>query len=59
MISCRPRGPVDDLTLSQLHAAAFGETPRLRAWTRQLADHSLTWVTAHDGPRLVGFVNVA
>lgn len=59
MIAYRTRGPVDDVTLSQLHAAAFGETPRLRPWAQRLTDHSLTWVTAHDGPRLVGFVNVA
>jgi GNAT superfamily N-acetyltransferase len=53
------RGPVDDVALSQLHAAAFAETPRLVPWGERLARHSLTWFTAADGGRLVGFVNVA
>lgn len=53
------RGPVDDLALSQLHAAAFEENARLVAWGARLERHSLTWFTAHDGGRLVGFVNVA
>jgi GNAT superfamily N-acetyltransferase len=53
------RGAVDDVALSQLHAAAFGETPRLQPWARRLAAHSLTWVTAVEDARLVGFVNVA
>jgi GNAT superfamily N-acetyltransferase len=55
----RERGAVDDVALSQLHAAAFGETPRLVRWGERLARHSLTWFTAVDGGRLVGFVNVA
>jgi GNAT superfamily N-acetyltransferase len=55
----RERCAVDDVALSQLHAAAFGETPRLVAWGERLARHSLTWFGAFDGERLVGFVNVA
>ena len=59
MISYRERCAVDDVALSQLHAAAFGETPRLVAWGERLARHSLTWFGAFDGDRLVGFVNLA
>jgi len=61
----RERCAVDDVALSQLHAAAFGETPRLVRWGERLARHSLTWFGAFDdgdggdGERLVGFVNVA
>jgi GNAT superfamily N-acetyltransferase len=59
VIDYRVRGPLDDLALSQLHAAAFGETPVLRPWSARLERHSLAWVTATEGARLVGFVNVA
>lgn len=64
MISYRERCAVDDVALSQLHAAAFGETPRLVRWGERLARHSLTWFGAFDGGevddgRLVGFVNLA
>lgn len=59
MITYTERGPVDDVALSQLHAAAFDETPRLVGWGERLARHSLTWFIAVDGGRLVGFVNVA
>ncbi len=59
MITFRERCTVDDVALSQLHAAAFGETPRLVAWGTRLAGHSLTWIGAFDGERMVGFVNVA
>jgi GNAT superfamily N-acetyltransferase len=53
------RGPVDDVALSRLHAAAFAETPRLVRWGERLARHSLTWFGAVDGGRLIGFANVA
>ncbi len=59
MISYRERCAVDDVALSQLHAAAFGETPRLVRWGERLARHSLTWFGAFDGDQLVGFVNLA
>lgn len=59
MISYRERCAVDDVALSQLHAAAFGETPRLVHWGERLVRHSLTWFGALDDDRLVGFVNVA
>ncbi len=59
MISYRERCAVDDVALSQLHAAAFAETPRLVRWGERLARHSLTWFGAADDERLVGFVNVA
>ncbi len=53
------RGYVDNEALESLHAEGFGHRPALHDWRSQLADHSLGWVTAHDGDRLVGFVNVA
>ena len=64
MTSYRERCAVDDVALSQLHAAAFGETPRLVRWGERLARHSLTWFGAFEGGegddgRLVGFVNLA
>ncbi|MCX6467497.1 MAG: GNAT family N-acetyltransferase [Pseudonocardiales bacterium] len=59
MIEYAVRGPVDDLALSQLHAAAFAENARLVRWGERLARHSLSWVTATDGGRLVGFVHLA
>ncbi|MBW0114526.1 GNAT family N-acetyltransferase [Pseudonocardia abyssalis] len=55
----RERCPVDDVALSQLHAAAFGENARLVAWGERLERHSLSWLGAFDGERLVGFVNLA
>ncbi|MDN5930868.1 MAG: GNAT family N-acetyltransferase [Pseudonocardia sp.] len=58
-VDIRERCPVDDVALSQLHAAAFGETPRLVAWGERLERHSLSWLGAFDGERLVGFVNMA
>ena len=55
------RGDVTDAELNALHAEAF----RTRvfddsewAWSRQLRDHSLGWVTARRHGELVGFVNV-
>lgn len=47
--------------LAALHASAFGYTAEpadASGWKRVLA-RSLCWVTAHQGERLVGFVNVA
>jgi GNAT superfamily N-acetyltransferase len=53
------RGDVEDGELSALHARAFGGAPPAIPWRRRLEQHSLTWVLAFDGDRLVGFVNVA
>jgi GNAT superfamily N-acetyltransferase len=53
------RGPVEDDELAQLHGAAFGVPPVRQPWSARLAAHSLAWVTATEGGRLVGFVNVA
>lgn len=52
-------GPVDDQELTTLHQQAFrasggGFVP----WSRRLQRHSICWVTAHEGDRLVGFINV-
>ena len=59
MIDYLVRGPVDDVALSQLHGAAFGETAVLQSWAARLERHSLAWVTATEDGRLVGFVNIA
>ncbi|MHA6785680.1 GNAT family N-acetyltransferase [Pseudonocardia saturnea] len=59
MIEYRVRCPVDDVALSQLHAAAFEENARLVAWGERLERHSLSWLGAFDGERLVGFLNLA
>ncbi|WP_224393105.1 GNAT family N-acetyltransferase [Pseudonocardia sp. ICBG1293] len=58
-VRVRVRPAVDDVALSALHAAGFDETPRLRRWSAQLAEHSLSWLDARDGDALVGFVNLA
>ena len=64
----RVRGPVDDVDLSALHDAAFGEPGPVLPWNSRLHHHSLTWVEAYavgteasrsGAARLVGFVNVA
>lgn len=52
-------GAVDDEELTTLHQLAFrasgsGFVP----WSRRLQRHSICWVTAHQGERLVGFINV-
>lgn len=57
-IEIRPRFDVDDIELSQLHARAFGRTdPTIEPWARRMRDHSVSWVGAFDGDRLVGFVH--
>lgn len=58
-VELRERCPVDDVALTMLHAAAFDETPRLRPWGARLARHSLTWIGAFSGDRMVGFANLA
>lgn len=65
VLDLRVRCPIDDVALSTLHARAFGETPRLRAWSAQLERHSLSWVGAFrtDAPlgaaTMTGFANLA
>jgi GNAT superfamily N-acetyltransferase len=59
----RVRGAVDDVALSGLHDAAFGEPGPVQPWNARLHHHSLSWVEAYvlapgAGARLVGFVNV-
>jgi ribosomal protein S18 acetylase RimI-like enzyme len=54
------RFPVDDASLSALHARAFGGDPvHVEPWAARLERHALTWVGAFDGAKLVGFVQVA
>ncbi|MBM2615977.1 GNAT family N-acetyltransferase [Actinoplanes sp. LDG1-06] len=53
------RFPVDDATLSTLHARAFGGDPAVvTPWAARLSRHAMTWVGAFSGTRLVGFVQV-
>lgn len=54
MVRYELRGVVDDVALSALH-----ESEVVIPWRRRLEEHSLTWVQAYDGERLVGFVNLA
>ena len=53
------RGHVTNRALNEPHAEAFGHEPFDDDWEAQLDRHSLGWVCARDGDRLVGFVNVA
>lgn len=53
------RGRVGNAELNALHAEGFDHPVLDDDWERQLAGHSLGWVTARDGEDLVGFVNVA
>jgi GNAT superfamily N-acetyltransferase len=53
------RFPVDDASLSTLHALAFGgDTSVVTPWAERLERYALTWVGAFDEGRLVGFVQV-
>ena len=45
--------------MNELHAEAFGHRVLADDWQAQVQHHSLGWVCARDGTRLVGFVNVA
>jgi GNAT superfamily N-acetyltransferase len=58
-VAYRWRGEFGNAELNALHAEAFehavlGDDD----WRTQVARHSLGWVCARDGDRLVGFVNV-
>ena len=55
------RGDFTSTEANALHAAAFDTRVFTDAewdWVALTARHSLGWVTARDGDRLVGFVNV-
>lgn len=52
------RAEIVDAELQALHASAFETSPRGDAWVDRLRRLSLGWVTAREGGRLVGFVNV-
>jgi GNAT superfamily N-acetyltransferase len=52
------RGQIDNVALEGLHGEGFGHEPTDYDWQSQLEGHSLGWVGAYDGERLVGFVNV-
>lgn len=53
------RGAFTDAEVESLHAEGFGHPPTGSAWWRRVNRHSLGWVCARAGGRLVGFVNVA
>ena len=53
------RGDFTDAEVEALHAAGFDREVSDGAWRAQCEPHSLGWVCARDGDRLVGFVNVA
>jgi GNAT superfamily N-acetyltransferase len=55
------RGEFTSEEANRLHAEAFGTRVYTAAewdWRALVARHSLGWVTARDGDRLVGFANV-
>lgn len=57
-IEIRSGFDVDDVELSRLHSRAFGAPePKIEPWAARLHDHSVSWVGAFDGDRLVGFVH--
>ncbi len=55
-IMFRRRSRVDEDELQRLFEAAWGTR---KTDFRPVLERSFTWVTAHDGRTLVGFVNVA
>lgn len=55
----RVDGPIDDEELTTLHERAFRASGNgFVPWSKRLQRHSICWVTAHQGARLVGFVNL-
>lgn len=52
------RSRFDNDELNALHGDAFEHEPFDDDWRNLVATHSLGWVTARAGERLVGFVNV-
>ena len=56
-VAIRVGFPVDDVSLSRLHASAFGKTPgEVLPWSARLREHSLSWVGAFHQDSLIGFV---
>lgn len=53
------RRPFANADVNLLHAEGFGHPLLDIDWWSQVQRHSLGWVCAYDGKRLVGFVNVA
>ena len=51
--------PFTDADVNALHAEGFGHPVLDIDWKDQVERHSLGWVCAYEGERLVGFVNVA
>lgn len=58
MIDVRLRPELDEAELEALHASGFGPSPAPVPWRARLERFSVGWAGAHDGDRLVGFVNV-
>ena len=53
------RGSFENAEVNALHAEAFDHSLRDDSWREQLVKHSLGWVCARNGGKLIGFVNVA
>ncbi|WP_155368703.1 GNAT family N-acetyltransferase [Catellatospora vulcania] len=53
------RGEFDNTEVERLHADGFDREPSDHDWWAQVTGHSLGWVNARDGARLVGWINVA
>jgi ribosomal protein S18 acetylase RimI-like enzyme len=53
------RGYFTNKAVNALHAEAFEHQPFDDDWEKQLDRHSLGWVCAYAGDKLVGFVNLA
>ncbi|MFF4273599.1 GNAT family N-acetyltransferase [Streptomyces sp. NPDC001536] len=53
------RGDLDNPALDELHAEGFGAPVGRTDRLARLHRHSLGWVCAREGDRVVGFVNVA
>ena len=58
-VDFRWRGAFTDADVNALHADGFDHPVLDIAWNDQVARHSLGWVCAYEGERLVGFANVA
>jgi len=58
-LTCEWRGRFENREANALHAEAFDNRVLDDDWVAQVEGRSLGWVTARDGRRLVGFVNVA
>ncbi|MGW8575643.1 GNAT family N-acetyltransferase [Streptomyces niveus] len=53
------RGDFENAAVNALHAESFGHRTLDIDWLARVRRHSLGWVCAWRGSRLVGFVNVA